>query len=50
MTAPLLVFCIKTRERPSVFVQNNLLILPLKNGVYAILQEEEYIGISEITV
>ncbi len=39
-----------TREsRPQVFVDNNLFILPIKNGIYAILQGEGYIDIPEIT-
>lgn len=39
-----------TREsRPQVFVDNNLFILPIKNGIYSILQGEGYINIPEIT-
>jgi hypothetical protein len=39
-----------TREsRPQVFVDNNLFILPIKNGIYSILQGEGYIDIPEIT-
>jgi len=39
-----------TREyRPNVFIENNLFILPIKNGTYAILQGEGYIDIPEIT-
>jgi hypothetical protein len=39
-----------TREdRPNVFAQSNLFILPIKNGIYAILQGEGYIDIPEIT-
>jgi hypothetical protein len=39
-----------TREsRPQVFVENNLFILPIKKGIYAILQGEGYIDIPEIT-
>lgn len=39
-----------TREsRPQVFVDNNLFILPIKNGIYTILQGEGYIDIPEIT-
>ncbi|MCS7028503.1 MAG: hypothetical protein NZ519_07015 [Bacteroidia bacterium] len=39
-----------TREsRPQVFVDNDLFILPVKNGMYAILQGEGYIDIPEIT-
>ncbi len=38
-----------TREhRPQVFVDNNLFILPIKNGVYSILQGEGYVDIPEI--
>lgn len=38
-----------TREsRPQVFVGNDLFILPVKNGVYAILQGEGYVDIPEI--
>ncbi len=38
-----------TREsRPQVFVDNNLFILPIKNGIYSILQGEGYIDIPEI--
>lgn len=39
-----------TREsRPQVFVDNNLFILPIKNGIYTILQGEGYVDIPEIT-
>jgi hypothetical protein len=39
-----------TREsRPQVFVEKNLFILPIKNGIYAILQGEGYVDIPEIT-
>jgi hypothetical protein len=38
-----------TREsRPQIFVDNNLFILPIKNGIYSILQGEGYIDIPEI--
>jgi len=38
-----------TREsRPQVFVENNLFILPIKNGVYCILKGEGYVDIPEI--
>ena len=38
-----------TREsRPQVFVDNNLFILPIKNGIYTILQGEGYLDIPEI--
>lgn len=35
-------------DRPEVFVENNLFILPIKNGVYAVLKGEGYIDIPEI--
>lgn len=35
--------------RPSVFVANNLFILPIKNGIYSIIQGEGYIDIPPIT-
>jgi len=35
-------------NRPEVFVENNLFILPVKNGVYAVLKGEGYIDIPEI--
>lgn len=39
-----------TREsRPQVFIDNNLFILPIENGIYTILQGEGYIDIPEIT-
>jgi hypothetical protein len=39
-----------TREsRPKVFIDNNLFILAIKNGIYSILQGEGYIDIPEIT-
>lgn len=38
-----------TREsRPSIFVENDLFILPTKNGIYAIVKGEGYIDIPEI--
>jgi hypothetical protein len=38
-----------TREaRPEVFVSNNLFLLPIKNGTYAILKDEGYVDIPEI--
>lgn len=38
-----------TREsRPEVFIENNLFILPIKNGMYALVQGEGYIDIPEI--
>lgn len=39
-----------TREdRPNVFAENGLFILPIKNGTYAIIKGEGYIDIPEIT-
>lgn len=35
-------------DRPQVFIDNNLFILPIKNGTYAILKGEGYIDIPEI--
>lgn len=35
-------------DRPEVFVKNNLFLLPIKNGIYTILQGEGYIDIPEI--
>ncbi len=35
-------------ERPQIFVQHNLFILPVKNGEYALLQGEGYVDIPEI--
>jgi len=35
--------------RPSIFVANNLFILPTKNGHYAIIKGEGYLDIPEIT-
>lgn len=38
-----------TREsRPDIFIQNNLFILPIKNGHYAILKGEGYVDIPKI--
>lgn len=38
-----------TREsRPKVFVENDLFILPIKNGIYALVQGEGYVDIPEI--
>ena len=36
-------------DRPDIFVENNLFILPIKNGTYAIVQGEGYIDIPKIT-
>jgi hypothetical protein len=35
-------------DRPEVFVENNLFLLPTRNGEYAIMKGEGYIDISEI--
>jgi len=38
-----------TREkRPQIFIENELFILPIKNGIYAILKGEGYVDIPEI--
>ena len=38
-----------TREdRPDVFIENNIFLLPTKNGYYAIVKGEGYIDIPEI--
>ncbi len=38
-----------TREsRPEIFIENNLFLLPIKNGNYAILEGEGYVDIPEI--
>ena len=36
-------------DRPSVFVDNYLFLLPIKNGTYAILRGEGYVNIDPIT-
>ena len=35
-------------DRPEVFIKNNLFLLPIKNGIYMILQGEGYVDIPEI--
>jgi hypothetical protein len=35
-------------DRPEVFVENNLFLLPIRNGEYAIIRGEGYIDIPEI--
>ena len=35
-------------DRPQVFAENNLFIMPIKNGIYIILKGEGYIDIPEI--
>jgi hypothetical protein len=37
------------KDRPNIFVENNLFILPIKNGTFAILQGDGYIDIPEIS-
>ena len=39
----------KREDRPQVFIDNNLFILPIKNGFYAIVRGEGYLDIPEIT-
>jgi len=40
-----------TREkRPQVFIDNDLFMLPIKNGTYAIIQGEGYVDIPDISV
>lgn len=36
------------RDRPDVFVKNNLFLLPTKNGYYSIIKGEGYIDIPEV--
>jgi hypothetical protein len=36
-------------DRPEIFAKNNLFLLPVKNGVYVILEGEGYVDIPEIT-
>lgn len=36
------------KSRPDIFIENDLFLLPVKNGIYAILQGEGYIDIPEI--
>jgi len=36
-------------DRPEIFIKNNLFLLPVKNGHYAIVKGEGYINIPEIT-
>ena len=36
-------------DRPDVFIDNNLFLLPIKNGTYAILQGDGYMDIPPIT-
>ncbi|HIP07538.1 MAG TPA: hypothetical protein EYG66_06730 [Mariprofundaceae bacterium] len=37
------------RDRPAVFIKNNLFLLPVKNGFYKIVQGEGYIDIPDIS-
>jgi hypothetical protein len=39
----------KREHRPEVFVKNNLFILPIKNGTYALIKGEGYVDIPDIT-
>lgn len=39
----------KREDRPQVFIDNNLFLLPTKNGNYCIVKGEGYIDIEEIT-
>jgi len=36
-------------DRPNVFVDNNLFLLPIRNGTFAIIKGEGYVDIPEIT-
>jgi len=36
-------------DRPEIFIKNNLFLLPIKNGTYAILEGDGYVDIPEIT-
>jgi deoxycytidine triphosphate deaminase len=36
-------------DRPDIFIRNNLFILPVKNGEYALIKGEGYVNIPEIT-
>ena len=36
-------------DRPQVFIDNNLFLLPIKNGIYNIVEGEGYVDIPEIT-
>jgi hypothetical protein len=36
-------------DRPNVFIENNLFLLPIKNGQYVIIKGEGYVDIPEIT-
>lgn len=39
----------KREDRPQVFIDNNLFLLPIRNGYYAIVKGEGYIDIPNIT-
>ncbi len=39
----------KREERPQIFIDNNLFLLPIKNGHYYIIKGEGYIDIPDIT-
>lgn len=36
-------------DRPNVFVENGLFILPIKNGIYSLIKGEGYVDIPEVT-
>lgn len=36
------------KDRPQIFQENNLFILPVKNGIYALVEGEGYVDIPEI--
>jgi hypothetical protein len=44
----ILCFQDKREKRPDVFIENNLFILPIRNGEYAIIKGEGYVDIPEI--
>lgn len=37
------------QQRPKIFIDNNLFLLPVKNGVYNIIRGEGYVDLPEIT-
>ena len=39
----------RRQDRPNVFRENGLFILPVKNGIYALIKGEGYVDIPEIT-
>ncbi|MDR0206824.1 MAG: hypothetical protein LBI45_06170 [Bacteroidales bacterium] len=44
----ILCFQDKRESRPDIFIENNLFILPIRNGEYAIIKGEGYVDIPEI--